>query len=167
MTTSASPLLYPTINGARHAFASIEARFAGIIIPGFKSITYGRTRTRVPVYGTNADPLGKTRGFNEYNGECEMYLAEHNFLLKQLQAASQSNGLPGYGDVFFDVFVTYNEGGFDLVQDVLIGCTLDSTDVANTQSPDPLVRKFRLDPIKIIFNRDDDNARPLVAPPTT
>jgi hypothetical protein len=63
--------------------------------------------------------------------------------------------------------VTYSENGSDLIQDVLLGCTLDTTDVANSQSPDALVRKFKLNPIKILFNGVDDSAQPLAAPPTT
>lgn len=178
MTTTASPLLYPLVNGFKHSFASIEANFAGFIILGFKSITYSRTRNRAMVYGTNSDPLGKTRAFNEYQAECEMYLAEFNYLMAQLQAAAQngtatSPAVPGagasngYGDVSFIVKVTYSENGSDLIQDVLLGCTLDTTDVSNSQSPDALVRKFKLNPIKIQFNGTDDSAQPLVAPPTT
>jgi diphthamide synthase subunit DPH2 len=109
------------------------------------------------VYGTNTDPIAKTKGTNSYDADCEIYLAEFNQFQKQLQALGT-----GYGDQFFTVDVTYSTNGFDMIHDQILGCTLDSTEASNSQGNDALTRKFTLKPIKIIFNEIDDNDSPLV-----
>jgi hypothetical protein len=149
---------YPLVNGVRHSFTSIELKINGDIYVGFKSINYSRNRGRTMVKGNSPDPLGKTRGENEYKADCELYLAEWNALQAKLGA--------GYGDVFFDITVTYNENGFDVITDTIKGCTLDTTDASNGQGSDPTVRKFELNPIKILFNGLDDMAVPLTGAQT-
>lgn len=150
---STTPIQYPLINGVRHSFSSIEFRLAGQIFVGFKSINYARKRSRTMVYGNHPDPLGKTRGKNEYSGDVELYLAEWNAFQAQLGA--------GYGDVPFVVICTYTENGFDTIADEIRGCTMDSTEAAGSDSTDPLTRKFDLAPLKILFNGIDDLATPL------
>lgn len=153
---TATPISFPLVNGARHSFSSIELKINGQIFVGFKSINYSRTRSRTMVYGNSPDPLGKTRGTNEYKADCELYLAEFNAFKESLGA--------GYGDIAFDINVTYTENGFDTISDVIRGCTLDTTDSSNSQGNDPLVRKMELNPIKILFNGKDDLATPLTSP---
>jgi len=150
MTT---PIQYPLINGVRHSFSSIELKIAGLIFVGFKTINYSRTRSRSNVHGKSPDPIGKTRGKNEYKADCELYLAEWNALQAELG--------PGYGDTFFTITVTYGENGFDTIQDVIKGCTLDSTDASNSEGTDPTVRKLDLNPMKILFNGIEDMDTPL------
>lgn len=149
------PLQYPSTSGARPSFGHIEIKLAGISFVGFKKIDYSRTRSREMVYGASPDPLGKTLGQNEYKASCELYLPEFNLWLSQL--AAQGITL-GYGDVFFDVNVTYNAPGFGVVTDLLQGCSLDSTDAANAQGTTALTRTFELNPLKITFNGLDDTS---------
>lgn len=146
---------YPLINGVRHSFSSIEAKLAGSIFLGMKSINYSRTRSRGWARGTSPDPLGKTLGDNEYKADVELYLAEFNvFIVNALGGA-------GYGDVFFSVSVTYTLPNFDTIVDQIIGCTLDTTDASNSQGTDPTLRKFELNPTKILYNGLNDLAVPL------
>lgn len=152
-----TPLSFPLINGVRHGFSSIELKLAGQIFVGFKSINYSRVRTRSKVRGNHPDPIAKTRGENDYTGDCELYLAEWNLFQALLGQ--------GYGDAIFSVLVTYGENGFDTISDELIGCSMDSTDASNGQGPDALVRKVDLSPLKIKFNGIDDLAVPLVGVP--
>jgi hypothetical protein len=153
-----TPIPYAIVNGVRHDCSSIELKVNGTVYIGFKSIKYSRKRNRTMVRGNHPDPIGKTRGTNDFDATCELYLAEFNALQADLG--------PGYGDVFFQVLVTYTEAGFDSIQDVLNGCTLDSTeDAGGDGGPDPLTRKFSLSPIKILFNGIDDLATPLVGVP--
>lgn len=105
------------------------------------------------VYGNSPDPIGKTRGTNEYSADVEIYLAEWN--------AFQDSIGPGYGDVPFQVLVTYGNEGFDTIQDVIRGCTIDGLEVSQSQGSDALVRKFDMSPLKILFNGLDDLAVPL------
>lgn len=158
-----TPIAYPLVNGCRHSFVSIELKLNGQIFTGFKEINYSRTRSRSVVMGNNADPLGKTRGTNEYKADCTLYLAEFNaFVLDTL--GGTANG--GYGDVFFAIAVTYSENGLDTIVDTLTGCTLDSTDASNSQGNDPTIRKFELNSLKILFNDVDDNSVPLTGTQT-
>jgi len=157
-----STIAYPLINGVRHSFSSIELKIAGQIYVGFKSINYSRKRSRTMVRGNSPDPLGKTRGTNEYTADCEIFLAEWNLLQSQLQ-----NLGAGYGDQFFNIVVTYTENGFDTVSDTIVACTLDTTDVSQSEGADPLVRKFELNPLKILFNGLDDLANPLTGAQTS
>lgn len=150
---NSTPIPYPLVNGVRHSFASIEFKFFGQIIIGFKSITYSRKRERTKVYGAHPNPLGKTRGKNSYDASCELYLAEFNASLQQLG--------DGYGDVFGDIFVTYSENGFDTIQDVIRGCTIDTTEAEGSEGTDPLTRKIDLSPLQILFNGIEDLAIPL------
>ncbi len=156
-----TPISYPLINGVRHGYSSIELKLAGQIFLGFTAINYSRTRSRGLARGQHPDPLGKTRGTNEYKGDCELLLAEFNLLQSLLVAQGA-----GYGDVFFQVLVTYGENQFDTITDTLNGCTVDLTDASNSEGPDPLKRKIDLSPLKILFNGIDDVAVPLVGPST-
>ena len=150
-----STIPYPMTNGARQSFVSIEVKLNGQIFMGITKIDYKRTRERTVVTGTNADPLGKTRGENKYEASCDVYLAEFN------QFMVSTMGGNGYGDVFFSVDVTYSENGFDTIHDTLIGCTVDSTEASNSKGTEGLVRAVNLAPLKILFNGIDDNASPL------
>lgn len=154
MTT---PISYPLINGVRHGFSSIELKIKDQIFIGFKSINYSVTRSRAKVMGNHPDPIGWTRGENEYKADCELYLAEWSLLQSQLGK--------GWGDIPFSVLVTYGENGFDTISDELTGCHLDGTDISNGQGSDALIRKVDLNPLKIILNGLDNNEFPLAPPP--
>lgn len=150
---ASTPIPYPLVNGARHSFASVELKLFGTIFLGFKSITYSRKRSRTKVYGAHPDPIGKTRGKNEYDASCELYVAEFKVLVQQLGT--------GYGDIFGDIFVTYSENGFDTIQDVIRGVTIDSSEAEASEGTDPLTRKIDLSPLKILFDATEDLAVPL------
>lgn len=155
---------YPLVTGVRHSFPDLEAKIAGQIFVGFKSLKYSRKRTRTKVRGAHPDPLGKTRGSNDYDCSCEMLLAEMNFLIALLTEAA--GGLSGYGDQFFTVTATYNTLGFDPIIDSILGCTLDTTECDNAQGDDATMRTFDLSPLKILFDGNDDVTTPLTAPAT-
>jgi len=157
----ADELAFPLINGRRHGFASISLKWQlpnGKTIPMYiKSINYSRTRTRGMLRMNHPDPIAKTLGENEYSADVEIPLAELMLLIGELG--------PGYGDIAFTTLVTYGEDGFTTVTDEILNCTIDSTEVSQSQGPDPLMRKLNLNPTKVLFNGVDDLAVPL-APPT-
>lgn len=152
-----TPIQYPLVNGVRHSYSSIELTLNGQIYKGFKSINYDRVRGRSMARGNSPDPLGKTRGDNEYSADCELFLAEFNLLISKLGA--------GYGDKLFTVTVTYSENGFDTIEDVLLGCSVDSSTASQGQGPDALSRKVTLNPVKIKFSGLDDLGSPLTGVP--
>lgn len=156
MPTTA-PLQYPLINGSIYSWSSIELKIAGLIFRGFKSINRERMRDRPAIYGNSPDPIAKPVGKNSYTCDAEVYLAEWNNLMTQLG--------PGYGDVFFPIYVSYVQNGLATIQDQILGCTLDGTTVSEQEGTDPLVRKVTFNPLKILFNGVDDLAVPLTSPP--
>lgn len=152
----ALPLQYPSTSGPRTSFQHAELKIAGIPFVGFKKFDYSRTRSREMIYGANADPLGKSLGQNEYKASCEVYVPEWQLFLQSLATAGIA-----YGDVFFDVTVTYNASGFAVFTDTLKGCSIDSTDAPNAQGTAALTRTFELNPLKILFGGLEDNNAPL------
>jgi hypothetical protein len=157
-------LAFPLINGVRHDWTSVEVKLAGQIFIGAKSFNHSRKRTRGLVRGTHPDPLAKTRGTNEYAASVEMPLAEWQLFKALLVATAATLGI-GYGDVLFSVTAMYSSPGFDTITVEALGCSCDSVDAPDTQSPDPLMRKIDLAPLKILDDGDDDTT-PLQAPPT-
>ena len=153
--TAVATIPYPMTNGARQSYVSLEAKLNGQIFMGITKIDYKRNRERTVITGTNADPLGKTRGENKYEASCELYLAEWN------QFMVSTMGGAGYGDVFFTVDVTYSEKNLDMIHDTLLGCTIDSTEASNAKGTEGTLRTVNLSPLKILFNGVDDNATPL------
>lgn len=153
-------IVYPLVNGFRHAFASIESEIAlpngvSLIFRGYKAINYSRKRDREKVRGNHPDPIAKTRGENDYSCDVEVYLAEWNEFQAQAKKAADAAGVP-YGDLVFNTKVRYGENGFDLIQDEIQGCTIDSTEASNAQGTAALTRKIDFNPLKILFNGIDD-----------
>lgn len=162
-----STILYPLINGVRHSFASIEVKLANSIFFA-TAVNYSRKRNRTMVRENHPDPVGKTVGENEYTADIEMLLAEYaNLQALLIQQASAAGLGTGYGDVAFQVIVTYSSPGMDTVTDTINGCTMDSTDGSNAQGTDPTKRKFEMNPLKILFGGVDDLSVPLAAPTGT
>jgi hypothetical protein len=158
---------FPLVNGVRHSWASVEANVNGQIYY-LTSINYSRKRTRNMVMVNHPDPVGKTRGNNEYSADGEFLLVESNNLQQALIQQSFANGgNGGYGDVFFQIVVSYTENGLDTITDVILGCTLDSTEASNSQGNDPTKRKHEFNPLKILFQNAEDLDNPLAAPPGT
>jgi hypothetical protein len=155
------PIPYPDSLGSRHSFVSLKAVVAGLPILGLKKCSYSRIRTREILHGTHSDPIGKTQGENAYKASLDLYLAEY----QQLKAAlvQQATVLQcGYGDVFFTVVAQYSAPGFTLINDEIQSCTLDETNAEQTQGPAALIRGIELNPLKILFDGDDDVAPQLV-----
>ena len=154
MTT---PIAFPLVNGVRHAFASIKLQIGNTKFVGFKAINYNMSKSREMARGNHPDPLGKTRGDNDYKCDCEIYLAEFNLFIASLG--------PGWGQIFFTILVSYSENGFDVTQDQILGCTIDEVDASQSQGPAALTRKLTFNPLKILYNGVDSEPNPLVAPP--
>lgn len=160
-----SPISYPLVNGVRHSWASIEVKVAGQVFY-VTSVNYSRKRNRTKTRENHPDPTGKTRGSNDYDADLEMLLSEFNNLQAVLINQANQQGLNGgYGDVFFQVIVSYTEAGLDTVTDSILGCTMDSTEASNSEGTDGTKRKIDLCPLKILYNGQDDLATPLQAPP--
>lgn len=151
-------LPYPLINGFAFSYASAEAKFAlpnGLkIVKGWKSISYKAPRERGKLWGSHPAPYAKTIGKQDYEAEGELYLAE---------AVDLQNALgPGFGDVFFDLHVTYTTPGYPMIEDIITGCTLDSPEQGmQAGSPEGLTRKFTFNPLGMTLDQNSILSSPL------
>jgi len=150
----ATPIPYALINGVRHDFTSIVFKLDGQEFVGFSKVNWSRERKRTTVMGANPDPLGKTRGQNEYKFTVTLFVAEfYEFVTAHFGA--------GYGDKFFTAQLSINENGF-APQDVEAqGCTIDKTALDASAGTEALTIEMDFNPVKIIANNVDDNATPL------
>lgn len=157
-----TPLQYPLINGYAYSWASIEFKFDGSPIITVQSIDYKVTRNRKQPYGTNVNPLAKTRGQIVNEGKCKMLLQEGDNLLGAL-SLQDITGVGAYGDVFFDVDITYAEGT-NIIADTLIGCTIDEVSESPSEGVDAIMVEFNLAPMQILRNGRPMSSQLLTAP---
>lgn len=153
-----SLIQYPNVQGVRVDPSSVGMKLGvPLSLPiFFVSVTWKRTRTRTKLQLNHPDPVGKTRGKNEYDATLELGLAEANLVINKLGA--------GYGDIFFPITLNIRESGFDQYVVYISGCTLDEDD-GEAAGTNPLTRKFNLNPLKITVNGLDDLSVPLVGVP--
>lgn len=141
----APPIPYPLINGHRYSFASIEARFNGIAIIGFKSLNYDDSLEPGEVYGSRPQLLGATRGKQKASGDFEMYRLEFELLKASLAAIPTGLGLtPSFGEPYFKIVATYAEAGQPVVTDTLHGVRIKKAASGNTDGTDASLIKCDL-----------------------
>ena len=145
---------YPLVQGVRMDPSSVELFFGAPIslIIMFVSISWKRTRSRTKVQLNHPDPVGKTRGKNEYDCSLELAIEEYNVIQRVLG--------PGYGDIPFQITLNITELGFDNQVVQVQNCTLDEDD-GDASGTNGLTRKIALNPTKILVNGLDDCAVPL------
>ncbi len=153
-----TPISYPDTVGFRAGFNSLQVKLNGQEIIGLSEGKLSRKRERGVVYGTNADPIGKTRGKNGYEASITVFVAEFKAYILDTFGA-------GYADVQMILEVTITENGYDTQTHTAYGCTIDASELSFSEGTDPLkMASIDLGPTKILFNGVDDNARPLAAP---
>ena len=158
-----NPLQYPNINGFSPSWASIEFKFAGSPIVTVQSIDYAPSNDSKEVYGTNPNPLSVTRGKIANKAKAKMLLAEADTLLGAL-AAQDFTGNNAYGDIFFDVNVTYTESGFNQISDTLRGCRVYGVEQSSSEGPDAIMVTLDLRPLVILRNGRPMSSALLSAP---
>lgn len=89
---------------------------------------------------------GRTRG--EYDAKCDftMPMADARAMLDVL------GGFGGFGEVEFQITVTYAEAGSPPICDVIEGIRITDPSVGQSQSADPSVMKFDCDAMRIKWN---------------
>ena len=144
-----SLIQYPFVQGVRMDPSSVELRLGSPVnlILLFVSLSWKRARTRTKVVLNHPDPVGKTRGKNEYTAALELAIEEYNVVLSTLGQ--------GYGDKQFTMFVNIVELGFLPVRVQIRGCSLDEDD-GDVSGSNGLTRKIALNPTKILINDQDD-----------
>jgi len=151
---------YPQINGHRYSFASIEAAFNGLLVPGFKSISYNDELTPADVYGTSSNKIGRTKG--KQNAACTFVMYKEEF--ENLRITLGVTGV-GYGETQFDIILTYFEVGQVPITDIIQGCRVTKTsEDSNADSSDALTVSVECNVMRIIRGTKDTIAVPLPIP---
>lgn len=131
----------PAINGRRLSHASLEAKLAGILYTGFKSLNFDDSLTPGLVGGTHPVKEGDTLG--EYAANCNYeILVQHAIPLRAALAAKADDGL-SYGTVKFDLFASYAENGAVHTIEVR-QCRIMKIEDGTSQGPDGMTEKHTL-----------------------
>jgi len=148
-----SDISYPLVNGVFHEWSSVELKIKGKIYRRVKAISYQETLKPVKVYGTSADPIGRTRGMREAEGDIEIYLDEFRQIVADIG--------PGFYETVFDVTVSYSETAVSTVTDHLVAVRAEEVGASQSQSADALTRKLKLNILSIKWNGVDGLKKPL------
>lgn len=157
------PLQYPLINGFSYSWASLEFKFLGSPIITVQSIDYAAKTERKQPYGTNPNPLSKTRGKLGNTAKVKMLAAEAYALIGALGALDPT-GNNAYGDVFFNVTVSFSEAGQAVIVDTIVGCTVDTFEQSSAEGTDAIMIEMELNPLQILRNGQQASSAPLNAP---
>jgi len=132
---------FPAINGRRLSHASLEAKLAGALYTGFKSLNFDDSLTPGRVGGTHPVKEGATIG--EYDANCNYeMLKQHAAVLRKALAALADDGL-SYGTVLFDLFASYVENG-DVHTIEVRQCRIMKIEDGSSQGPDGMTEKHTL-----------------------
>ena len=143
-----SPIAIPVTNGSVRSFANMRIEFAGLSIPGgLGEVMRKRTTTREMVRSNNRDPVGKTTGESSYEATIQFYFDWYANAI----ATVRNNFGPGYGDVQFQIFLTYVGANLPVYFDVIDGCTWDTDEINAQKGTSALVVPVQLNPLKIYF----------------
>lgn len=104
---------YPTINGNRFSFASIELDVRGRIFKGFSDITYSQDLEPGEVRGTGPQLLGRTRGDLKAEGSLGIYIEEDAELIAAIGH--------GFLEAVFPIVCTFAEEGMTPITDTIVG----------------------------------------------
>jgi hypothetical protein len=151
-----SPIPVPQILGHFYSFASIEVLANGNRQVGFTAINYSSSLDIGQAYGTKPQKLGRTRGKQNAEGSLEMYLQEWENLRATLGAAGV-----GYGEVPFDVIVTYAELNQPVKMDTLFACRITKVEYSNADGTDPAKVTATLDIMRLLEGGVGQIAAPL------
>jgi hypothetical protein len=132
----------PRINGNRYAFSSVELVANGRRYKGVKEIKYDDSLEPERVRGTSPNNLGVTQGDYDANASITLYREEFDQLTNDLG--------DGYGEIEFEVTVTYANRGAPTVVDRLPAVRIKKVDNSNAQGPEALEVPLELCVIDVI-----------------
>ena len=142
------PIEYPTINGVRYDFSSIDVVIAGRRRQlGMRSIEYSHTLEPTKVRGAHAQPIGRTRGEYEAEASIVLYKREADELRSSLEALGG-----GYMEQSFELVVMYAETGQPVIVDRVVGCRIRSESDSHEQGSDALEETLELDVMYLVKN---------------
>lgn len=161
MAAQVTPIQVPLTNGVVRSFGHVRLQIAGLeFTGGFKSFKRSRKREREIPYSNNPDPIGKTLGENKYQASGVFY---YDWFMNMIQTVQNTLGR-GYGDQPFNIYVSYVGTHLVPYTDIIVNCTIDSTEADDSAGNTALTREIEFNPTKIYFGGFEDLHDPLVAP---
>ena len=133
---------YPSVNGIRYDWSSVEIDLGGKKYFGIKDISYKHSLEPGEVYGTHAQILGRTRGQYKSEASITLFKEEYSDLLEALG--------DGYMERSFDIIINYADANQSIVTDKVIGCRIKSADESHAQGTEALVVKLDLHVMMIL-----------------
>ena len=134
----------PLVNGCRHSFASIEVQVNAILYLGVREIQYGDALEVADVRGASPQILGRTRGQLKATASMTMYLSEWEDMKSKLGE--------GFGEVSFDIQVTFRDEGDNMVTDKIIGCRVTNVQRNQSSGNEPITVQLTLHVMRIEHN---------------
>lgn len=139
------------INGTMYSWSSIYAKFDGERYYGFKSISYGDSRTRTKAYGSarHHAPRGRTAGKYEVDPVAVSFEKKSAQALRKALAAKSADG-KAYGNVPFEIVIQFDEPDeADTITHTLETCVWGKNAASNEEGPDPLYEDLEFDCMSI------------------
>lgn len=127
---------YPTINGQRYDFSSIEANAGGMIHKGYEEISYSHKMEPGEARGTHQVALGDTPGEYSAEGSLTMLKTEYQEWIERLGR--------GYMRKRFNMTVSYGDDGSEIIVDELLRCRIKSSENQHQKGNEPLKVKVSL-----------------------
>ena len=152
---SATPLPYPLVNGFAYSYASAQANIQlptgqNIRFKGWAAINYKAPLEEMKLLGTAQEPIARTIGKQDYQGDAEIYRNEYSFLVAAMG--------PGFSAIQFNIVINYRSPGMPMITDTLLGCRLISPEKGfKSGDPTGLTVKVQLPHMSQL-----DNGVPLV-----
>ncbi len=141
------------VNGNQLSFGSIDVWLKGEKYTGFTSIKYGDSRERSKAYGMgrHGAPRGRSRG--KYSTDAVGLTGWKSSVqaLREALAAEAPDG-KSYGDVEFQIVVSYFEADDTAITVELEDCVWSKNSASDEEGPDPLKEEIEIDCMRIRRN---------------
>jgi hypothetical protein len=141
------------INGNLFSWSSIVFKIDGDRYFGIRSISYADKRERSFGYGMGRHHGPRGRSAGKYSAE-PTKVVMHKDSVRDLRAAlaEQSSDGVSFGNVVFQIAVSYVEGDETPVQDDLVDCVWTGTSVSAEEGPDPMYEEIEINTLYIKWN---------------
>lgn len=149
---------FPSINGMRYDFSSVEINLDGVKYVGAKDISYNHSLKPSHIRGTSAVKMGRTRGVYDATAKLTMYEDEAVALIRALNAKGAAFQY-GFMEVSFLVTIIRAEFGKTPIVSQLQGCRITDENAEASEGGEALARAFDLDVMKVLTDTGIEASR--------
>jgi hypothetical protein len=139
------------VNGFEHSFQQIELVCDGRRSDMFKDVSYKTDVKKGVVKSAKGIIVGNTQGALETDGSITLLRSEFKKFRRWLVRGKTG---VGFQQVLFDISVSYGEMD-SLETDELLGCTINTVDVKNSEGTDALYISLPLSIQRIKYDGDE------------